>query len=100
MSGKLGGKLAQELGIDVSTADSFIVKMDLGTINKSEIRWQDLNNALKDQTLNLDHEFVQAILNSKRRKLCIIHEILTTTKDTNIQSDLQVQGKGIVNVVL
>lgn len=66
--------------------------MDLGTINKSEIRWQDLNDAFKDKTLNLDHEFVQAISKSKRRKLCIVSESLNTTKDTNIQSDLQVEG--------
>lgn len=93
VSGKLGAKLAEELGIDVSATDSFTVKLNLGTLNKSEIRWQDLYDLLKDKKLNLDHEFVQGILKSKRRKLCIVHEVLTTTKETNIQSDLQVEGK-------
>ncbi|KXJ08722.1 uncharacterized protein LOC110248344 [Exaiptasia diaphana] len=97
VSGKLGGKIAKELGIDVSTADSFVVKMDLGSINKSEIRWQDLNDALKDQTLKLDHEFVQAILNCRRRSLCIVFETLNTTKDTNIQSDIQVEGDAVAS---
>ena len=93
VSGKLGAKLASELGIDVSTADSFVVKMNLGTLDKSEIRWQDLNDLLKDKKLNLKHEFVQAIQKSKRRNLCIVNEALTLTKETNIQSELNVEGE-------
>ncbi|XP_048579816.1 uncharacterized protein LOC5501071 isoform X1 [Nematostella vectensis] len=92
VSGKLGAKIAKDLGIDVSTTDSFVVKMNIGAVNKTEIRWQDMFSALKGKRLNVDHEFVQAIIASKRRSLSVVCEMLATTGDTKMESELQVEG--------
>ena len=43
---------------------------------KKEVTWDDLNEALADKTLNLDHEFVQYILHKPRQSLCIFMKLL------------------------
>lgn len=98
MSGKLGAKIATELGIDLSATDSFTISMDVGDVAKREIRWSNLNDALADITLNLDHEYVQYILSKPRRSLCVIYETVSTHGDTELDSDSS--GQGVCHIYL
>ena len=66
--------------------------MDVGTVIKKEVTWEDLNEALADKTLNLDHEFVQYILNKPRQTLCIVYETVTTSSDADLDSDAVKEG--------
>lgn len=66
--------------------------MDVGTTTKREVTWENLNKALADVTLNLDHEYVQYILSKRRRSLCIIYETVTTIGDSDLDSDSQKEG--------
>ncbi|XP_074627736.1 uncharacterized protein LOC141885759 [Acropora palmata] len=87
VKGKLGGKLAQYFGIDASSIDSFTVDMNVGTVTKREVKWDVLNQLLADNTLNVDHEFVQTILGKPRRSLCIVYETVSTGRDADVDSD-------------
>lgn len=66
--------------------------MDVGNVTKREVRWGNLNDALADMTLNLDHEYVQYILSKQRRSLCVIYETVATHGDTELDSDSSGQG--------
>lgn len=92
VSGKLGAKIATEFGIDVSATDSFTISMDVGDVIKREIQWSNLNDALGDINLNLDHEYVQYILSKRRRSLCVIYETVSTHGDSELDSDRNGQG--------
>ena len=59
---------------------------------KKEVRWEDLNEALDDKTLNLDHECVQYILHKPRRSLCVIYETVATYSDADLDSDSVQEG--------
>lgn len=59
---------------------------------KRDIRWGDLNDALADKTLNLDHEYVQYILSKPRRSLCVVYETVATHGDCDLGSDSLEQG--------
>ena len=59
---------------------------------KKEVTWDDLNEALADKTLNLDHEFVQYILHKPRRSLCIVYETVATSSDADLDSDALKEG--------
>ena len=59
---------------------------------KREIQWSNLNDALADITLNLEHEYVQYILSKQRRSLCVIYETVATHGDTELDSDSNGQG--------
>ena len=59
---------------------------------KREIHWGNLNEALADITLNLDHEYVQYILSKPRRSLCVIYETVATHGDSELDSDSNGQG--------
>lgn len=98
VSGKLGAKIATEFGIDVSATDSFTISMDVGDVIKREIQWSNLNDALGDITLNLDHEYVQYILSKRRRSLCVIYETVSTHGDSELDSDRNGQGDASLNV--
>ena len=93
VKGKLGGKIAQYFGIDASSIDSFTVSMDVGTVIKRELKWNVLNELLADNTLNVDHEFVQYILGKPRRSLCIVYETVSTGSDADVDSDAAEEGK-------
>lgn len=90
--GKLGGKIAEEFGIDVSAIDSFTVSMDVGTVIKREVRWVELNEVLAELTLNLDHEFVQNILDKPRRSLCVVYETVLTSSEADVDSNCVEEG--------
>lgn len=90
--GKLGGKIAEEFGIDVSAIDSFTVSMDVGTVIKREVRWVELNEVLAELTLNLDHEFVQNILHKPRRSLCVVYETVLTSSEADVDSNSVEEG--------
>lgn len=92
VSGKLGGKIASEFGIDASAIDSFTISMDVGTVLKREVTWDNLKKVLADTTLNLDHEYVQYILAKQRRSLCVIYETVATKGDTDLDSDSKEEG--------
>ena len=93
VKGKLGGKLAQYFGIDASCIDSFTVDMNVGTVTKREVKWDVLNQLLADNTLNVDHEFVQTILGKPRQSLCIVYETVSTGRDADVDSDADQEGK-------
>ena len=93
VKGKVGGKIAQYFGIDASSIDSFTVEMNVGTVTKRELKWDVLNQLLADNTLNVDHEFVQAILGKPRRSLCIVYETVSTGSDADVDSDVDQEGK-------
>ena len=59
---------------------------------KREVLWGNLNEALADITLNLDHEYVQYILSKPRRSLCVIYETVATRGDSELDSDSCGQG--------
>ncbi|CAH3131846.1 unnamed protein product [Pocillopora meandrina] len=98
VSGKLGGKIASEFGIDASAIDSFTISMNVGTVLKREVTWDNLKKVLADTTLNLDHEYVQYILAKQRRSLCIIYETVATKGDTDLDSDSKEEGDAGVSV--
>ena len=100
VSGKLGGKIASELGIDLSTTDAFTISMNFGTVIKRDIKWQTLHDALAESEFNLDHVFVQKILDSKRSSLCIVYEVLTCRGDSELDSDCDVEGLFILTLIL
>lgn len=97
ISGKLGGKIASEFGIDASAVDSFTISMDVGTVLKREVTWVNLKKALADTTLNLGHEYVQYIRTKQRRSLCIIYETVATQGDTDLDSDSREEGDASVS---
>ena len=92
VSGKLGGKIASEFGIDASAIDSFTISMDVGTVLKREVTWDNLKKVLADTTLNLDHEYVQYILAKQRRSICVVYETVATKGDTDLDSDSKEEG--------
>lgn len=94
--GRLGAKVAEEFGIDVSAIDAFTVSMDVGTVIKREVGWGDLNEALADKTLNLEHEFVQYVIHKPRRSLCIVYETVATGSDADVDSDSLKEGNANV----
>ncbi|XP_068688511.1 uncharacterized protein [Montipora foliosa] len=96
VNGKLGTKIAKDFGIDISAVDSFTVSMDVGAVIKREVKWKDLNELLKDQMLNLDHEFVQYILAKPRRCICIVYQTVVTESDTDVDSDSVRKGDASV----
>ena len=59
---------------------------------KREVGWGDLNEALADKTLNLEHEFVQYIIHKPRRSLCIVYETVATGSDADVDSDSLKEG--------
>ena len=59
---------------------------------KRELRWGNLNDALANITLNLDHEYVQYILSKPRSSLCVIYETVATHGDSELDSDSSEQG--------
>ena len=59
---------------------------------RREVGWGDLNEALADKTLNLDHEFVQYILSKKRRSLCIVYETVATVGNADVNSNSLEEG--------
>lgn len=66
--------------------------MDVGDVIKKQVHWGNLNDALADITLNLDHEYVQYILSKPRRSLCVIYETVATHGDSELDSDSSGQG--------
>ena len=72
--------------------------MDVGTVTKREVRWGNLNDALADMTLNLDHEYVQYILSKQRRSLCVVYETVATHGATEFNSDCNEQGVVIYEI--
>lgn len=72
--------------------------MDVGTVTKREIRWGNLNDALENMTLNLDHEYVQYLLSNPRRSLCVIYQTVATHGETEVDSDSS--GKGIIITII
>lgn len=98
VKGKLGGKIASEFDMDTSSSDSFTINMNIGSVTRNEVRWEDLHGALAGKTINLDHDFMQKIMGSKRRSLYLIYEMLcTVTDDTKLNKDTEVEGNKFVN---
>lgn len=82
--------------MDTSTVDSFTVNMNIGNVTRNEIRWEDLHNTLAGKTINLDHDFMQKVLGSKRLSLCLIHEMLcTVANDSKLDKDTEFEGNRI-----
>ena len=65
---------------------------------KREVLWGNLNEALADITLNLDHEYVQYILSKPRRSLCVIYETVATRGDSELDSDSCGQGVCVCHI--
>ena len=66
--------------------------MDVGTVVKKEVGWGELSQALVGKTLNLEHEFVQDIIDKPRRSLCVVYEVVTTGSDADVDSDSTKEG--------
>ena len=79
--------------MDTDTSDSFTVSMNIGNVMRSEVCWESLHHALLGKTINLDHDFMQKTLASKRRSLCVIYETLCTmADDTKLDKDTEIEG--------
>ena len=66
--------------------------MDVGTVIKKEVGWGELSQALVGKTLNLEHDFVQDIIDKPRRSLCIVYETVTTGSEVDVDSDSTREG--------
>lgn len=94
ISGKIGGKIADEFEVDLSVNETLQVLMKLGKIVKKEISWQNLYDKLNNRKMKVDHPLLKAINKSKRRSLCLISMVVTSGSEMNLDEDKDVGGQG------
>ncbi|XP_047132380.1 uncharacterized protein LOC100201064 isoform X1 [Hydra vulgaris] len=106
IKGDVGAKIASELQLEFSASDSVSLNINVGSLQKQEIKWQKLDNALQSSKVNTRHPLLEEIQFLKRTELAVVLESISTCADStlsgsadlNVTTDDSVSNKSVVVV--
>lgn len=99
-AGKIGGKIAEEFGVDISLNETMQVLLKLGDVMKQEVIWQKLYDKINGKMLKITHPLLKVIKSNKKRSLFLIGMVVTSGLTETINKDMTVSGRSISLVIL
>lgn len=85
IKGSLSGKIAKECNLELKAEDKMTLSLKLGDIEKNEISWQKLDQAMKTNNINVNHHVIRSAKHTSRLSLCVVMESIATKEDGTVQ---------------
>ena len=85
--GDVGAKIASELNLELKGTDDLEISLDLGTIVKTRVNWEALEEQLQKLVIDIEHPLFNEIKQHKRMNLAVVLETLTTQDEGDLKED-------------